>query len=358
VPAYAVHEPADPAFGDLTCDVAMMLARELGQPPQAIAGILLDRLRDPGQWLSGVEVAGPGFVNFRLGATFWRMLLDEAVMAGSAYGRSGVGRGRRARILRVGTPGMGRPGLAEGRCRALAGSLARLLGGSGWVVDAGDPVTSPEGVGLLAAIVDLDDDASVATLRARVDPPVLRLVPVAPVRLSRGGERVRSRDVAWSDVVREIGDETARFFVLLARAGSPLDLDLEQARRPDADNPLNRVQLAHARLTGVLRDAEVAGVVREPRPDLGPLGGAEAEVLRQVVAWPDVVERAAHALEPHDVIGHALTLAAAVHRYYNRHRMLTADGGLTQARLALAACAKHVLCDALGLCGITAAGRV
>src|SRR5262249_33396676 len=132
----------------------------------------------------------------------------------------------------------------------------------------------------------------------------------------------------------------------------------ERASRPAGATRLRRARPAPARLAGVLRDAEVAGIVREPGPDLGPLGDAEAEVLRQVVAWPDVVERAAHALEPHVVVGHALTLAAAVHRYYNRHRMLTADGALTQARLALAACAEQVLCDALGLCDITAAGRV
>src|SRR5215831_8396792 len=40
VPAYAVHEPADPAFGDLTCDVAMVLARQTGRSPYAIAGAI------------------------------------------------------------------------------------------------------------------------------------------------------------------------------------------------------------------------------------------------------------------------------------------------------------------------------
>jgi arginyl-tRNA synthetase len=371
VPAYAVHEPADPAFGDLTCDVAMRLAREIGQPPHDIAGVLLDRLRDPCRWLSGVEVAGPGFVNFRLGAAFWRMLLGEAVTAGRAYGHGSAGRGRRARVLQVAGPraaSAGRPSLAQGRCAVLAGSVARLLEASGWAVEPAERMTAraevpadpacTEGVDLLAALVDADDGASAARLRAAVDPAVLRLVPVAPVGLARSGEMVRSADVGWPEVVREIGDDVAGFFLLLAPSGSALDLDLEQAKRRDADNPLSRVQLAHARLAGVLREAELAGVALEPRPDLGSLGEAEAEVLRQVVAWPDVVERATRALEPHAVVGHALTLAAAVHRYYNRHRMLTADGALTQARLALGACAKHVLCDALGLCGVAAAGQM
>ncbi len=367
VPAYAVHEPADPAFGDLTCDVAMMLAREMGRPPQDIAEVLLDRLRDPCRWLSGVEVAGPGFVNFRFGAAFWHMLLDEAVTAGRAYGRSSVGRGRRARVLQVAAREEG-PSLAQARCAVLAGSVARLLEASGWAVDPRERSTAPaedaadsaatEGVDLLAAVVEVDDGASADRLRAAVDPAVLRLVPAAPVGLARGGEIVRSSDVGWPDVVREIGDDAGRFFLLLGRSGRALDVDLEQAKRRDADNPLGRVQLAHARLAGVLREAAIAGVAREPRPDLAPLGEAEAEVLRQVVVWPDVVERAAHALEPHAVAGHALTLAAAVHRYYNRHRMLTADGVLTQARLALGACAQHVLSDALRLCGVAAAGRM
>jgi arginyl-tRNA synthetase len=367
VPAYAVHEPVDPAFGDLTCDVAMMLAREIGRAPQDIAEVLLDRLRDPCRWLSGVEVAGPGFVNFRLGTAFWHMLLAEAVTAGHAYGRSSVGRGRRARVLQVAAPGA-RSSLAQGRGAVLAGSLARLLEASGWAVDPPQRVISPaevaaasvstEGVDLLAAVVDADDGASADRLRATGDHAVLRIVPVAPVELVRGGQPVRSPDVGWPDVVREIGDDPARFFLLLARSGSALDLDLEQAKRRDANNPLSRVQLAHARLAAVLHEAEIAGVVLEPRPDLGTLGEAEAEVLRQVVVWPDVVERATHALEPHAVVGHALTLAAAVHRYYNRHRMLTADGALTQARLALGACAKHVLCDALELCGVAGAGRM
>jgi arginyl-tRNA synthetase len=367
VPAYAVHEPADPSFGDLTCDVAMRLARELGRPPQAIAEMLLDRMRDPCQWLSAVEVAGPGFMNFRLGDAFWRMLLGEAVAAGPAYGRSAVGDGRQARVLLVeDVPGEALH-LAQGRRAMVAESVARLLEAAGYVVERDDPLGLRAELGrdrvasgaldVLAAIVGADDRAALARLRAAVDPAVLRLVPVARVGLTRGGEVVRSPGLAWSDVLREIGEEPARFFLLLGKADGPLDLDLEQAKRQGADNPLTRVQLAHARLAGVLHEAEVAGVALEPRPDLAALGEAESEVLRLVVAWPDVVEGAARALAPDRVVAHALALAGTVHRYYNRHRVLTADRALMQARLALVGCARHVLCDALGLCGVAAVGR-
>src|SRR5262249_54897071 len=84
------------------------------------------------------------------------------------------------------------------------------------------------------------DRAALARLRAGVDPAVLRLVPVARVGLTRGGEVVRSPGLAWSDVLREIGEEPARFFLLLGKADGPLDLDLEQAKRQSADDPLTR----------------------------------------------------------------------------------------------------------------------
>jgi arginyl-tRNA synthetase len=357
VPAYAVHAPADPAFGDLTCDVAMVLARQTGRSPYAIAGVLLDRLRDRGGWLDGVEVGGPGFVNFRFGSDFWRMLLEEAVVAGPAFGRSGAGRGRPARVLSVGAaPGSG-SSPTEGRRDVVADSVARLLAASGWKVERGTTAAPGQGIPLAlvhVALVDVDDHAT----SAAADPAVPRVVPVGDVRLTRAGEAMPAAAVAWSDVVQEIGEDAARFFVLRGAAGDPVELDLEQARRGGANSPLSRVRLAHDRLACVLHAAGAAGEEAAPHVDLALLGETEHEVLRLVVEWPDVVERAAHLLEPHHVVAHVLALAGAVHRYYNRHRMLIADRARMPARLALVRCARHVLGGALELCAVTTAGRM
>ena len=356
VPAYAVHEPADPAFGDLTCDVAMVLARQTGRSPYAIAGALVDRLRDPDRWLNGVEVAGPGFVNFRFGPGFWRMLLEEAVAAGPAFGRSAAGRGRPARVLSVGGEAVSGASLAAGRRDVVAESVARLLAASGWTVERG--TTAAPAQGILVALVDAGDHATQASLRAAVAPAVLRVVPVGRVRLTRAGEAMPSSTWAWSDVVQEIGEDAARFFVLREAAGGPVDLDLEQARRGGANSPLSRIRLAQARLASVLQAAGAAGVEAEPHADLALLGEADQEVLRLVVEWPDVIDRAAHLLEPHHVVAQALALAGAVHRYYNRHGMVIADRARMPARLALERCARHVLGGALDMCAVTTAGRM
>src|SRR5207249_3876188 len=96
-PPFTVEVPADLKFADLATNVALVLARQVGRPPRAVADTLLARIRDREGWLAATEVAGPGFINFRFAPSFWRMLLAEALAAGESYGRSTVGAGRRVR---------------------------------------------------------------------------------------------------------------------------------------------------------------------------------------------------------------------------------------------------------------------
>ena len=67
---------------------------------------------------------------------------------------------------------------------------------------------------------------------------------------------------------------------------------------------------------------------------------------------------AARELEPHRVVFFLLDLAAAFHRYYNKHRVLTDDAAVTQARLALLRAVRDVIRGALGLAGVRAPERM
>jgi arginyl-tRNA synthetase len=90
--------PSEPKFGDLATNVALILARQAGRPPRALAETILAHLRDPDGWLAGTDIAGPGFVNFRFAPPFWEMILGEALALGEAYGRSTMGAGRRVQV--------------------------------------------------------------------------------------------------------------------------------------------------------------------------------------------------------------------------------------------------------------------
>jgi len=191
----------------------------------------------------------------------------------------------------------------------------------------------------------------------------IRAVIYQFVTLTRHGEQVkmstrRAEYVTLDELLDEVGVDAARFFFLMRKSDSHLEFDLDLAKQQSTDNPVFYVQYAHARIASVFRQAAEAGVVREPAPDLSPLGDAELEAIRALVSYPDVVEVAARDLEPHRIVFYALELAGAFHRYYNRHRILTDDRALTQARLAFVTAIQQVLRTALGLAGVAAPERM
>lgn len=178
----------------------------------------------------------------------------------------------------------------------------------------------------------------------------------APVPMSkRTGEFV-----TLAEVVQEVGRDAARFIFLTRRADSPLDFDLEVAKAQSLENPVYYVQYAHARISSVLREAEKAGI---PGPYLdAPVellaSDDEVALLKQLALYPEVVEAAAFAYEPHRIPAYLQNLAGELHSYYNKYRIISGDRPVSQARLALVSAIRIVLANALGLLGVAAPERM
>ena len=138
VPSFAVEVPADPKFGDLSTNVALVLARAEGRRPHAIAETIVRHLASvtPAGWLvGGPGIAGPGFVNFRLAPAFWQRMLREAIGAGESYGSASLGEGRRAQIEFVSANPTGPLTVGHGRNAVIGDTLARLLDRTGWRIE-------------------------------------------------------------------------------------------------------------------------------------------------------------------------------------------------------------------------------
>jgi arginyl-tRNA synthetase len=135
IPPLVLEVPSDPAFGDLASNVALVLARQAGRPPRALAEAILAHLRDPEGWLASTEVAGPGFINFRFAFPFWRMVLREALAAGDTYGRSCLGEGRRVQVEFVSANPTGPLHIGHGRGAVIGDATARLLTAVGYEVE-------------------------------------------------------------------------------------------------------------------------------------------------------------------------------------------------------------------------------
>ena len=175
-----------------------------------------------------------------------------------------------------------------------------------------------------------------------------------PVAMStRAGEFV-----TLADVVKEVGRDAARFIFLTRHYDSPLDFDLDLAKRKTNDNPVYYVQYVHARISSIHRKAEADGLDLSgyTSADLSALETPEDVALIKALArYPEAVETAGAFMEPHRITYYLMTLAAAFHTYYNRHRVLSEDDlKLTRARLYLVTAVQKVIRNGLALLGVSA----
>jgi len=224
----------------------------------------------------------------------------------------------------------------------------------------------------------------------------LRIVLVQMVSLRRGGQKIEMSKragefVTLREVIDEVGPDAAKFFFLMRRADTHLDFDLELAKQHSSDNPVYYVQYAHARLASLFRVAQERQVRLPVIQDVDQallIQDEELGLIKTLAQYPFVVESSALALEPHRVTFYLQELAAQLHAYYNKNRVLpsldtemnTGDTGekikfrasgntgasnqelrnesvspdLTAARLALLRQVQTVIGNGLALLGISA----
>lgn len=132
VPDVAFERPRNPDHGDFSSNVALALAKPLGRPPRQIADELVQRIDLAGAGIRSAEVAGPGFINFRLAGDYVRDGLAAIVHAGDSYGRSDAGAGQPVIIEFVSANPTGPLHIGHGRQAALGDAVSELLSWAGW----------------------------------------------------------------------------------------------------------------------------------------------------------------------------------------------------------------------------------
>jgi len=195
------------------------------------------------------------------------------------------------------------------------------------------------------------------------DPARLDVLLVQFAVLYQGGEKVqmstRSGEfVTLRELRREVGNDAARFFYVLRRCEQHMDFDLDLARSQSADNPVYYVQYAHARVCSVYRQATEKAFVHDQAQGNDGLGKLtephEQALLATLARYPEVIESAALAHEPHQLAHYLRELAADFHLYYNSHTFLVEDAALRNARLNLIGATRQVIANGLGILGVSA----
>ena len=132
--APALERPARPEHGDWSSNVALVLAKPAGRRPRELAEQLSAAISaDPPPHVAAVEVAGPGFVNFRLHDSWLHDVLRQVVTEGEeGYARHDDGAGRRAQVEFVSANPTGPIHVGNGWWGSFGDALARLLARCGW----------------------------------------------------------------------------------------------------------------------------------------------------------------------------------------------------------------------------------
>ncbi|MGH6945209.1 MAG: arginine--tRNA ligase [Geminicoccaceae bacterium] len=200
--------------------------------------------------------------------------------------------------------------------------------------------------------------------RAALDVKVCQLVNLLdggqPLKMSKRAGRI----VTLRDVIDEVGRDVVRFIMLTRKNDAPLDFDLAEVTEQSRDNPVWYVQYAHARICSVQRHAADQGLAAD-RTTLAETAldevsdPGELALIRQMAAYPRVLEAAALQHEPHRIAFYLGDLAASFHALWNQGkerpelRFLRSDRpSSTRARLAVIGAVQVVLANGLELIGV------
>jgi arginyl-tRNA synthetase len=122
-----LERPKAVSHGDVATNLAMVLAGRLGRVPRELAEQLLGALDLPALHIEQAEIAGPGFLNFRISRDYLRDQLREICRADRDYGRSSWGTGRSVNVEFVSANPTGPLHVGHGRGAAVGDAIARLL---------------------------------------------------------------------------------------------------------------------------------------------------------------------------------------------------------------------------------------
>ena len=129
-----VEIPKDSANGDFAANHAMTGARALHMAPRKIAEALAENAQLEGSWFRSVEVAGPGFINFRLSDKWYADVIAAIRSEGADYGRSDLGRGQKVMVEFVSANPTGPMHMGNARGGVLGDALASVLDRAGYQV--------------------------------------------------------------------------------------------------------------------------------------------------------------------------------------------------------------------------------
>ena len=225
-------------------------------------------------------------------------------------------------------------------------------------VDAGHYLETKErGFDIKINILGADHHGYVSRIQAvakivgieKSDVVVMQLVHL----LANGEQQLMSKRkgvfVTIDDLIKEVGLDAVRYFFLEKNPETHINFDIELAKKQSKENPVYYIQYAHARLASIFRK------IAEPISafDVKNLSSdSERALLRKLIQFPDIIEDIAIDYRISRLVHYAHELAQIFHYFYEKNRIIDAEPGVKEARIALASATQFVLKKTLEILGV------
>ena len=185
------------------------------------------------------------------------------------------------------------------------------------------------------------------------------------VKIMEGGEEVKLSKragtiITLDELIEKVGVDAARYTLIRYPVDTPMIMDVDVLKKHTNENPVYYVQYAHARISGVIRNADELSVPHS-LTDFDPAlltHDRENELLGTLAQFPRVVQGAAEIREPHRVARYLEELAGVYHRFYADCRVLPMGdepiSAIHSTRANLCKATKQVIANGLELLGVSA----
>jgi arginyl-tRNA synthetase len=185
---------------------------------------------------------------------------------------------------------------------------------------------------------------------------IYQLVHVIEGGAAKKMSKRRGDVVFLDDLLDAIGVDAARWYLVSRGHDQTIELDVDLAKERTNKNPVYYVQYAHARIAGILRNAEGSAPGSDSGRDQVALAPEERELVKRLLEFPVVVAQATERTAPHAIPIYAIRVADDFHRFYHEHRVLESEQ--ESFRLGLIAATQLVIARCLDLVGVSAPERM
>ena len=160
--------------------------------------------------------------------------------------------------------------------------------------------------------------------------------------------------ISLDNLIDDVGADVVKYFFSMRGMNSHLNFDLDLAKDESDQNPVFYIQYAYARAINILKKASDEGYSLNKSFDHSLVNAKqEIELTKSLLAFPDLIIKAADTMEPQLIANYLMDIASDFHHYYAKHKVITEDKELSTARLNLIDSARQVLYNGLTILNIS-----